>query len=305
MTDDDKTKRWLAEELSDAERTEFERTEEFAKLDKLMKALSHFKAPDYNVDQEYSRLSNNISHKSKTISLYEKISPVCRIAAVLTIILAAGYLIYTQSRRVADSKEWITEQHSVYLPDSSYVRLNADSKIKFSDQTWEKERNVELVGEAFFKVKKGAMFQVKTNQGTVTVLGTEFGVKDWEGYYEVTCYSGSVQVMAAQHAEVLKPGAAFRIIDNKEENYTIHDQTEPDWLKGESNFKSVPLKHVIQELERQYNVTINADKADLNQLFSGGFTHNNLEIALQSITIPVNLNYEINGNKIVITVEGQ
>jgi len=305
MTNEDKIKRWLAGELSDTERTEFEGAEEYAKLDRLMKAVNNFKAPAYDVDKESTRLSENVICNKPTISLYKRISPVFRIAAIFIVTLTIGYFLFDQFNRIPDNQRWMAEQSGVYLPDSSFVLINTDSKIRFAEKKWGKERNVELQGEAFFRVKKGSQFNVKTQQGRVTVLGTEFGVKDRDRYYEVTCYSGSVKVVTEKHSIVLKPGQAFRVVNGIEENYIFSDQSEPDWLKGESNFKSVPFRFVINELERQYNISVEAENVDLNQLFTGGFTHNNLEIALQSITVPVNLNYEMTENKIVITVEGQ
>jgi len=304
MTNEDNVKKWLAGELSETERTEFEGTEEYARLDRLLKAVNNFKAPAYDVDKEYSRLSQTV-HDKPIISLCKGISPVFRIAAVFIVTLTIGYFLFNQFHRMADNPRWIADQRSVFLPDSSFVSMNADSEIRFSDENWGKERNVELKGEAFFRVKTGSQFNVKTQQGTVTVLGTEFGVKDRDRYYEVTCYSGSVKVVTGKHSVVLEPGVAFRVMNGKQEKYSFSDQSAPDWLNGESSFKSVPFGFVINELERQYHVSVEAGNVDLNQLFTGGFAHNNLEIALQSITVPVNLNYEMTENKIVITVEGQ
>lgn len=303
MTNEDKIKRWLAEELSDSEKRKFESTEEFAKINKLMKAVNNFKAPEYHVDDEYNRLPEILEPHKKSVSLYQRINPLLRIAAMLIVSLTLSYFFYDHFNVTSNNKEWIAEQTEVYLPDSSFVSLNAGSQIKFSENNWDKERNVELNGEAFFRVKKGSQFNVKTQQGTVTVLGTEFGVKDWDKYYEVTCYSGLVKVITKQNSLVLKPNAAYRLVNGEEENYTISSKSEPGWLNGESSFKSVPLRFVINELERQYKVRVETRNIDLNQLFTGGFSHVNLEIALESITIPVNLNYKINGNKIVITFE--
>ena len=305
MMNEDIIKRWLAGELSDREREKFESTQEFAKIDRLLKAVNNFKAPEYGIDSEYSRLSNKLIQHKRSISLFKRISPLVRIAAIFIVVLTISFLFYDHFNSSLDSRGWIAEQTEVYLPDSSFVCLNRGSKIKFSKNNWGKERNVELNGEAFFRVKKGSQFNVKTQQGTVTVLGTEFGVKDWDKYYEVTCYSGLVKVITTQNSVVLHPGSAYRLVNGKGENYTIPSKSEPDWLNGESSFKSVPLRFVINELERQYKVTVKAKDIDLNQLFTGSFSHENLEIALESITVPVNLNYQINGSKILITFEGK
>lgn len=303
MTNEELIKKWLAGELSDSEKEEFESTEEFAKINKLMKAAKAFKAPEFNTASEYSRLSKNIFSKKETISLYKRISPILKIAAIFIVVSIIGYFSYNYIYSVSADKNWIANQTEVYLPDSSHVILNADSKIRFSEKKWRKERNVELNGEAFFKVKKGSQFNVKTQHGTVTVLGTEFDVKDRENYYEVICYSGSVKVNTEQNTILLKPNSAFRIIYGKEESYTISNKSEPDWINGESNFKSVPFGLVISELERQYRVSIEARNIDLNLLFTGGFPHGDIELALESISIPLDLFYEINGNKIVLTIE--
>lgn len=303
MTNEDKVKKWLAGELSDIERKEFESSDDFAEIHRLLKAVDNFKAPEYDVDSEYSRLSENIIKHKRPFSLYKRINPLLKIAAILIISLTISFFFYDSFNSSTNNHEWITEQTEVCLPDSSLVFLNKGAKIKFSKKEWSKKRNVELNGEAFFRVKEGSKFNVNTQHGTVTVLGTEFVVKDWDKYYEVICYSGLVNVSTKQNSFKLSPNNAYRFLDDKEERYTISNKYQPDWLNGDSSFKSVPLRFVINELKRQYKVNIEVDNVDLNQLFTGGFSHENLETALESITIPVNLNYQINGKNILITFD--
>lgn len=303
MTNEDKIKKWLSDELLDSEKKEFESTETFAKINKLLNAAQAFKAPEYNIDKEYSKLSDYLHHEKKHYTLYKAATPILRIAATIIIIFTIGYFSYIFLNKSSENQVWIAEQSEVYLPDSSFVLLNTDSKIRYLNQQWEKERNVELKGEAFFKVKKGSHFNVRTQQGVVTVLGTEFNVKDRKNYYEVTCYSGLVKVITEGNSVVLKPNNTYRIIKGKEECYSIANQKQPKWLNGESHFKSIPLRFVINELQRQYKVSITTKNVNLDQLFTGSFTHTSIELALKAITIPVNLNYKINGKQIVISVE--
>ena len=75
------------------------------------------------------------------------------------------------------------------------------------------------------------------------------------------------------------------------------------WLNNESQFKSLPYKEVLEEFERQYNVTILAKDIDVNQLFTGSFSHNNIDIALQSISLPLHLNYSKKDNTITLERE--
>ena len=303
MKNEDIIKKWLSGELSKSERDEFESSEAFAQIDKLLKAVNNFKSPGYDVKREYTKLSDNLFQPQKTITLYSRLNPLFRIAAILIVAVILGYFSYTYINQRINNQDWIAEVHEVYLPDSSVVTLNASAKIRFDEKNWRKTRNIELEGEAFFKVNKGSQFNVISSQGTVTVLGTEFDVKNWDNYYEVTCYSGSVQVITSNHEVILKPNMAFRIINGKQEQYTVLNKPMPDWINGESSFESVPLKFVLEELERQYNINTVAAKVDMNQLFTGSFSHHNLEIALKSVTVPLNLSYRVNENKIVLSAE--
>ncbi len=305
MTGEEKIKKWLSGELSESERKEFESTEEYAKISKLLESVQKFEAPEYDVDSEYERLTENLFSQERTISLYDRIKPVLKIAAVLILALVLGYFSYTYLAPSSENQQWIAEETEVYLPDSSLVSLNTGSGIRYSDKKWKKQRAVELKGEAFFKVKNGSQFRVKTQQGTVSVLGTAFSVKDREEFFQVSCYSGSVRVELETKSLVLGPESTYRMLDGKEERFKFSGKTGPDWLNGESRFSSVPLKFVISELERQYKIPVETRDVDLNQLFTGSFSHENMEIALKSITLPLNLHYEINENKIVIAIEGK
>jgi ferric-dicitrate binding protein FerR (iron transport regulator) len=135
------------------------------------------------------------------------------------------------------------------------------------------------------------------------VLGTEFDVKDWDGYYEVTCFSGSVQVITEDNTIILTPNEAFQIVNGSDEQYTVTGKEKPDWQQEESSFNSVPLHFVIEELERQYDISIETKNVDLRQLFTGSFSHNNLKIALESVTVPANLTYEIKDKKVLINID--
>ena len=144
MNTEEKIEKWLAGELSDEERREFESTDEFAELARLLKALKHFKAPAYDVDQQYRKLSDHAMHEAKTISLSGRFGPVLRIAAIFIVALTIGYFSYNQLNSGLKDRDWIAAQDEILLPDSSLVRLNAESKIRFSYKKWEKERNVEF-----------------------------------------------------------------------------------------------------------------------------------------------------------------
>ena len=144
---------------------------------------------------------------------------------------------------------------------------------------------------------------VITNDGTVSVLGTQFNVKQRGSYFEVTCFEGLVSVAHNGKTVKLKPGNSFKVIDGKQITEGKENILQPLWLEGESSFKSVPLKYVITELENQYKESITTENIDTSRLFTGSFTHNNLDLALKSITIPLNLSYSKSGKSILLKRE--
>ena len=152
----------------------------------------------------------------------------------------------------------------------------------------------------FFKVAKGSKFSVITKEGRVTVLGTQFNVKQRDNYFEVICFEGSVGVDYKEKSVVLKPGYSFLIIDGNLYAKDLDIRLEPSWVDNESYFNSLPYKTVLSELERQYRISIETNNIDLAQLFTGTFKHDDLELALKSVTLPLNLKYQIKNDTTIV-----
>ena len=227
------------------------------------------------------------------------LQPVLKIASILVLCFGAYY--YTTTLDTTFTTDF-SEKISVELPDHSKVDLNALSSITFNKSDWKNNRNVSLKGEAFFDVEKGSSFNVNTPNGIVTVLGTEFNVKQRDNFFEVTCYEGLVQVTYKNNKSKIKPGESFLVLNDLViNNQTVYSQ--PQWLTNTSAFKSLPLKEVIAELERQYNVKVETKNINTDLLFTGRFTHNNLDTALKSITQPLQLTYTKTNQTIILERE--
>ena len=291
-------KKWLDNNLNPEEQNAFEQLEDYNQLIKMDATLKGFKAPEFSVDQTYQTLKPHL--KSQSSKTNQWLKPLLRIAAVLAI----GFSVYFYTSNLDEHIETlVAQQTTIQLPDNSTVDLNANSTVTFNENSWSKTRAVTLNGEAFFKVAKGEKFDVITSDGIVSVLGTQFNVKQRESYFEVTCYEGLVGVTHNNKTVKLKPGHTFKIIDGKQLTADKETAAQPVWLHGESSFKSVPLKHVIAEFENQYDLQINTDQIDTSRLFTGSFAHNNLDLALKSVTIPLNLSYSKSGKSILLERE--
>lgn len=293
-------KQWLNHNLDANSQKAFEQLEDYETLQNIDHALKQYKAPEFNSNKAYQELLPQL--QPKRINTY---SYILRIAAVLIIGLAvwqfSPYILNTPTQ----VNTAIAEQSKLTLPDQSEVVLNANSFIEYNKKNWAKKREVTLNGEAFFKVAKGKTFSVITAEGVIEVLGTAFNVKQRSNYFEVFCYEGAVKVTHKNNTKILKPNHSYIVIDgeNIAKKEKENTNTAPSWLQGESHFKSVPLKHVIAELNNHYNITINTNDIDTNRVFTGSFTHHNLDLALKSVTLPLNLRFKQSKNIITLMRE--
>ncbi|MCH4552134.1 FecR family protein [Aestuariibaculum lutulentum] len=293
--------RWIAGELTGEELENFRKSEDYALYNKINEASQSLRVPEFNKAQVFDKIQENtlkVNHKPKV----KRLVPAWVYAAAAILVLAFGVFYFTL--RESQYTTGYSEQLAVVLPDESKVQLNANSELHFKSFNWENNRVLELSGEAFFDVEKGQKFRVETALGFVEVLGTEFNVVARDGYFEVQCREGKVQVttMSDKEKTILVPGKAVRIVNNKLETWTFKT-SEPSWITGESSFYDTPMKQVILALENQYQITIDASQVDINKRYTGGFTHKDINLALRTVLIPMDFTYTFNADKRVIVLK--
>ena len=291
-------KKWLADELSDAEREEFKKLDDYDLNLDILENAKYFKASHYSTVSSFDEFKKNLKNKNTPIIQLNSYKVLFRIAALLVISLSVYFVFFfnnlTTVQTLANNKT------KFELPDASTVILNTESKAYYSKNKWSQKREVSLDGEAFFKVAKGSKFDVLTSGGIVSVVGTQFNVKNREHYFEVKCYEGIVSVNSNGTSQLLTKGNTYRILNNIV-SVDSTNTNQPKWIDNISSFKSVPLYEVLNELERQYDVIIVTERIDTQRLFTGGFVHNNIEQALTSITVPFALDYKQDqSNKIIL-----
>ena len=294
--------KWLDDELNAADLKAFKALPEYDSYTKLSEKAKLFKDTSYNVSLEFEKLNSTIKKRKQATKTVQWIKPLLRVAAIFIIGLAVYYSpIYGD---MATVNTLASNTASIELPDNSKVKLNAASSLKFEKRNWKKKREVSLVGEAYFKVEKGSQFDVVTWLGKVSVLGTQFNVKQRVNYFEVICYEGLVSVSYKGEEIKLPAGNTFKLIDGAIVVGETNDSL-PSWAaKNISSFKSVPYSEVIKEFERQYNIKVETNNIDAEQLFTGSFTNNDEELALKSITLPLQLKFnKPNNATIVLTKE--
>ena len=152
-------------------------------------------------ERMYRRLSRELDEKkTKTILLRSRFSwKVWQQIAVACIIIVLGLVNY----RMIDKQKQLSTQNFmvlaekgqrafITLPDSTKVWLNSDTKISYPADYGLKERNVTLVGEAYFEVAKNPdkRFIVEAKGMQVEALGTSFNVNAYQNDNKIIVLSG-------------------------------------------------------------------------------------------------------------------
>ncbi|GAA0725232.1 FecR family protein [Aquimarina litoralis] len=293
--------RWLNNDLDPKEKMEFENSEEYQKYKVIIDRVGMLKSPVYDKDRNLKKIKEemlNTTDTSKVISFLPKWT--YGIAATLLVLLGLFFFF----NRSTVYKTNYGEQMTVQLLDGSEVILNSKSKLSYKESEWKENRKVVLLGEAFFKVKKGSKFTVISESGSVQVLGTQFNVNTQKDFFEVICHEGKVKAIGAKDSDsaILVKGKAFRITNTVVENWET-ETSLPSWLSGETTFTNTPLKQVIQSLENQFNISFDTKKINLNQRFTGSYSHKNIEIALKTIFVPMEISYTFNNENNIVLVK--
>nr|WP_255444137.1 FecR domain-containing protein [Robiginitalea sp. SC105] len=288
-------------ELSDAELKAFRETPEFKAYERIASFSSRLEGPGFDTEAALARVK---SARPGTGGKVVRLQPAMRwlsIAAAVILMLAAGY--YYVNTLDASVEAAYAQRQEVRLPDASEVLLNAGTELTYSKNNWDRERHVRLSGEAFFKVAKGKTFTVETASGDVTVLGTQFNVLQRGDVFIVSCYEGLVRVDHQGQSIELPAGSAYRVEGGAALKSETVESEVPSWTGGETAFRSMPMSFVIDEFRRQYNMEVETRGVDLSRRYTGTISNTNMNLALQSISAPMQLKYEVEGNKVLLYAE--
>ncbi|MBC9795617.1 FecR family protein [Sinomicrobium weinanense] len=293
MKNDNLLAKWLSGEISEEELKILKRSEDLSLYEKIIAHADKLEAPAFDRATLLQKIQQQQSASSSKVVPLRPWKWMAGVAAVAAVILVSFLFLGNGDTVISTAN---AEKTDVVLPDKSEVTLNASSSLTYNEKKWNKKRLVKLDGEGFFKVAEGNAFDVQASLGTVSVLGTQFNVKNRKDYFEVSCYEGSIQVVYQKDTTRLAPGNTFRALGGEVVQTGGFADNVPSWIRNESSFKSVPYREVLKEFERQYNVKIRTD-TETNRHFTGSFSNRDIETALKSITLPFRLKYEFTDGK--------
>lgn len=252
----------------------------------------------------WAELENKISDKpaGRSMSLFHT---YVQYAAAVVLFLLVGLLgvisTYTKTVKCLPGQHVLAE-----LPDGSKVDLNAGSTLTFFPLKWELERTVKFEGEGYFNVQKGKRFEVISFNGTTQVLGTSFNIYARDDKYRVTCLTGKVEVSSGINESVLlTPNVHVELEEGKlvvKEMFKAEKAVS--WKNNQFFFAGRPLKEVIDEIERQYAVTIRLQPELNNRNFVSNFSKKyNVEEVLDFVCKPMKLNFVKQSENVFLVLE--
>ncbi|KXX67578.1 FecR family protein [Flammeovirga sp. SJP92] len=283
-----------------------ENPEEKENIDKAIDWVKQVKVKDHyfsaqrerelwkEIDQKIA--DSNSPIKTKTISFKNTWWKYGAAVIVLGIIINFYYRNFVPQHHVDTARKGFT--NNITLPDGSTVNLNAGSSISYDKKSFKAGRYISLKGEAFFNVEKGQTFQVNTELGTVTVLGTSFNILARKQKWIVSCYTGKVAVKDKDGNQVILTKGKEAVYKNGSFVTNTHSNTQPNWQKGLFKYSNAPLESVFEEIQRQFDIRIIYKDSGIQKLrFSGTISNKNLEKALDIISKSMDINYKIDNKK--------
>nr|WP_246581407.1 FecR family protein [Echinicola shivajiensis] len=179
-------------------------------------------------------------------------------------------------------------RYQVELPDGTKVWLNAQSKLQFPDQFDERNRSVNLWGEAYFEVEKDSNrpFLVNTYRSDqmddpiiIKVLGTHFNVMAYpdEKAVNTTLVEGKVQVKHLDQAVILSPGNQA-LSKNGESPIMVQKaniEVAVGWKNRMFVFEDEPLESIMRKIARWYDVKVEYGSDIRTKKFSGIISQDN------------------------------
>lgn len=195
------------------------------------------------------------------------------------------------------------------LPDGSVVTLNSNSELTYPAHFKGKERNLTLVGEAYFSVAKDVKhpFIVSTANGAnIKVYGTKFNVEAYleEKATKATLVEGSI-AMTFKNEKLqdcerkIVPGE--KIIYSYQNRDVNVEKVDVDvaisWVEDKLIFKNTPIREVFRTLSKRYGVNFNVKNQRVYQnAFTGTLEKQRLDRVLEILELSSGIKFKYKDN---------
>ncbi len=201
-------------------------------------------------------------------------------------------------------------EYQLILSDGTKVWLNSQSYLRYPVFFSKNNREVELIGEAFFEVAsdiKRPFFVRLKNHVSVEVLGTSFNVRSYpdEENIETVLEEGQIKMGDDKSHIVLDPGmrAVYKRVAKDLTIEKVNTVLYTSWHHGHFVFQEERLESILHRLSKWYNMQVffyNESAKDL--IFSGNVRkYETIDKLLKALEISGGVHFDVRGETIIIT----
>ncbi|WP_341838648.1 FecR domain-containing protein [Chitinophaga pollutisoli] len=157
-------------------------------------------------------------------------------------------------------------QFRVTLPDGSVAMLNAASSLSYPVRFTGGERRVKMTGEVYFEISKqlqpggkgNVPFLVEAAGQEVAVLGTQFNIHAYpdEPGVRTTLVEGSVKVRTENGQSVILVPGQQAVWTDQLAVMPADIAGQLAWVNGDFVFRGETLAHVLRQVARWYDVSV-------------------------------------------------
>jgi ferric-dicitrate binding protein FerR (iron transport regulator) len=243
-------------------------------------------APDPKQESEGKEGFSTFTRRMNEKKRQRRMRFLLQYAAISLLLIASTFFL---TRALTFPSTSATEMNTLYIPagqraqltlqDGTQVWLNAQSTLTYPARFNRKQREVSVIGEAYFKVAENRKkpFIVTTQQLTMEVLGTEFNVYSYpqSGYTRTSLVEGSLMVSETgknNKPVLLSPDQQATYCENVIKLEKLHNPEHLLWREGIYAFDNERLIDILSKLELYYDITIQVEDPEIfNVCYTGKF----------------------------------
>ena len=199
------------------------------------------------------------------------------------------------------------------LSDGTKAHLNAGSSLRYPVEFIEgKPRQIFLIGEGFFDVSedKNSPFIINTNELNIRVLGTKFNLSAYPedenirtvlvegsvGFYDSTTdFDETSRRLVAGEMAIWEKD--LKTLEFRETNTDLFT----GWMDGRIIFSHMPFEDIIKKLERNYNVIIQNNYQELNDIrFNASFDTETISQVFEAFNKNYPMKFTVTGKNVII-----
>ncbi len=227
---------------NEANRKQYEAVQQLLQPDRPLAAIT------VDTDKGWAVLNDRIKalHPTKNGKV-RSLSKYWAAAAIVTGLLVGGWLFFQSAGNNED--QWIAKSafDTLLLADGSLVIADGNATIKYKDDFNKGSRDIQLEGNAFFKVQRDTTrpFSVAFKEGKVTVLGTQFRINQQSQGFEVKVTEGKVRAaLLNQETNVVLTRGRSVVFDKAKDQFQVQDFAEASMLKYNNETLQTILKDI-------------------------------------------------------------